>query len=108
VSGRRPQWSFRAVFLAVAIIGITLLVFVVPGFKQPSNRGGNSEALSDVKLYVLTTRWTAETKPDHQFSIDRATPRELGQLREVLSGPTGSLAALRRPPPPLTPMAGAS
>lgn len=77
-------------FLGTAIFGMALVVFVVPALKQPSNCGGNSEALNDVKLYALTMQWVAETQPDHQFSIASSTAGELAQLRDLATGPAGA------------------
>jgi hypothetical protein len=85
-----PRWSLRTMFLTIAILGVALVVFVSPALKQPSNCGGNSEALNDVKLYALTLQWAAEARSDHQFDIASATLGQLKELRDLASGPAGA------------------
>jgi hypothetical protein len=85
-----PRWSLRTMFLTIAIFGVALVVFVSPALKQPSNCGGNSEALNDVKLYALTLQWAAEARSDHQFDIASATLGQLKELRDLASGPAGA------------------
>lgn len=93
-----PRWSLRSMFVFIAIFAIALVVFVLPALKQPSNCGGNSEALNDIKWYVGILRSAAETRPDHQFSISSATPSELVQLRDLASGPAGAGFLVSRHP----------
>lgn len=80
----------RSMFVFIAVFAIVLVALVLPALKQPSNCGGNSEALSDVKWYALFLQWAAETRPDHEFSIASATPSQLGELRSLAIGPAGA------------------
>lgn len=84
------RWSLRSIFVFIAVFAIVLVALVLPALKQPSNCGGNSEALSDVKWYALFLQWAAEARSDHQFSIAAATPSQLGELRDLAIGPAGA------------------
>ena len=76
--------SRKRLFLLVGLVAISAIGagFVLPLFAR-SNCGGNSAALSNVRMYVLLARMGSTDSPDHVFHVLTVTPEQRKQLAHV-------------------------
>lgn len=77
--------SRKRLLLIVSLVAISAIgaVSVLPLFARASNCGGNSAALSNVRLYVLLARMGAMDSPDQTFCVMTVTPERRKELADV-------------------------
>jgi hypothetical protein len=77
--------SRKRLILIVGLVAILAIgaAFVLPLFARTSNCGGNSAALSNVRVYVLLARMSAMDSPDHTFRVTTVTSEQRKELARV-------------------------
>jgi hypothetical protein len=64
---------------------LAIAAALIDGALQPTNCGGNSAALANVRQYMLFVQQAALANPEHHFCVTSATPEQREQLADLAS-----------------------